>query len=56
VTATYIYNALGQRAERTGSAVPHGGTLDEYYDAFGNLALLSDLYNNYEASSADLRL
>ena len=36
--ATYTYNALGQRVERSGSGVPNGGTLDEYHDAFGNLA------------------
>ena len=38
--ATHIYNALGQRVERTGSAIGYGGTLDEYYDAFGNGALI----------------
>jgi RHS repeat-associated protein len=44
--ATYKYNALGQQVERTGSAVPNGGTLDEYYDAFGKRALVMNGNNN----------
>ena len=54
--ATYVYNALGQRVERTGSGVPNGGTLDEYEvypersrrDAFGNRALIMNNSTNVE--------
>jgi len=38
--ATYMYNALGQRVERSGSGVP-SSPLYEVYDAFGNLALVT---------------
>ena len=37
--ATYTYNALGQRVERSGSGVANG-PMDELYDAFGNRALI----------------
>jgi len=59
-TVTYVYIALGQRVERSGSTVPNGGTLDEYYDAFGARALIINSPTNIidylpAASSADFR-
>ena len=39
--ATYVYNALGQRVERSGSGVP-SSPLYEVYDAFGNLAFVTN--------------
>jgi RHS repeat-associated protein len=39
--ATYVYNALGQWVERSGSGVP-SSPLYEVYDAFGNLAFVTN--------------